>query len=97
MELLHNAEKAGVEVKEDMSDEDIKKAIITSQFPKANFDGKDDVYVQARYDATVEMLCEKNDAQTRAATSDLPPEAHADESDARERLITRMKNHGKED
>lgn len=97
MELLHNAEKAGVEVKEDMSDEDIKKAIITSQFPKANFDGKDDVYVQARYDATVEMLCEKNDAQTRAATSDLPPEAHADESDARERMIKRMKNHGKED
>ena len=97
MELLHNAEKAKVEVKEDMSDMDIKKAIITSQFPKANFDGKDDVYVQARYDATVEMLCEKNDAQTRAATSDLPPEAHADESDARERMIKRMKNHGKED
>ena len=53
MELLHNAEKAKVEVKEDMSDMDIKKAIITSQFPKANFDGKDDVYIQARYDSAV--------------------------------------------
>ena len=97
MELLHNAEKAGVEVKEDMSDMDIKKAIITSAFPKANFDGKDDVYVQARYDATVEMLCEKNDGETRKFTSDMPLEAHVDENDARNNMIKRLKNHGKED
>lgn len=97
IELLHNAEKAKVEVKEDMSDMDIKKAVILSTFPNAKFDGKDDVYIQARYDATVEMLCEKNDAQTRAATSDLPPENHADADDARKRMIERMKNHGKED
>lgn len=96
MELLHNAEKANVEVKEDMSDMDIKKAIIASAFPKANFDGKDDVYVQARYDATVEMLCEKNDGKTRQITSDLPPENHADENDARDKMIQRMKNHGME-
>ena len=76
---------------------DIKKAVVLSTFPNANFDGKDDVYIQARYDATVEMLCEKNDAQTRAATSDLPPENHADADDARKRMIERMKNHGKED
>ena len=97
IELLHNAEKAKVEVKEDMSEMDIKKAVILSTFPNAKFDGKDDVYIQARYDATVEMLCEKNDAQTRAATSDLPPENHADADDARKRMIERMKNHGKED
>ena len=97
MELLHNAEKAGVEVKEDMSDMDIKKAIITSVFPKANFDGKDDVYIQARYDATIEMICEKNDGKTRRFTSDVPPETHADENDARQRMIERMKNHGKEE
>lgn len=97
IELLKNAEKAGVEVKEDMSDMDIKKAVITASFPNANFDGKDDVYIQARYDATVEILCERNDAQTRAATSDLPPENHADADDARKRMIERMKNHGKED
>jgi hypothetical protein len=97
IELLHNAEKANVEVKEDMSDIDIKKAIITSQFPKANFDGKDDVYVQARYDATVEMLAERADSSTRQFTSDLPPTEHADENDARERMIKRMKNHGQEE
>lgn len=97
MELLHNAEKAGVEVKEDMSDMDIKKAVIMKSFPTANFDGKDEVYIQARYDATVEMICEKNDGKTRQFTSDTPPENHADENDARERMIKRMKNHGRED
>lgn len=97
IELLHNAEKAKVEVKEDMSDMDIKKAIITSQFPKANFDGKDDVYIQARYDSAVEMMVEKNDAAIRQATSDTPPETRADENDAREKMIQRMKNHGKEE
>ena len=97
MELLHNAEKAGVEVKEDMSDVDIKKAIITSQFPKANFDGKDDVYIQARYDSAVEMMVEKNDAAIRQATSNTPPENRVDENDARNKMIQRMKNHGKEE
>ena len=95
--LLHNAEKAKVEVKEDMSDLDIKKAIITSQFPKANFDGKDEVYIEARYDSAVEMISEKNDSTTRQFTSDVPPETHADENDAREKMIKRMKNHGKEE
>lgn len=97
MELLHNAEKAKVEVKEDMSDLDIKKAIITSQFPKANFDGKDEVYIQARYDSAVEMISEKNDSTTRQFTSDVPPENHVDENDARAKMIARMKNHGKEE
>lgn len=96
MELLHNAEKANVEVKADMSDMDIKKAIINSAFPNAKFDGKDDVYIQARYDATVEMLEERNDAKNRQVTSDLPPEVHADENVARNRMIERMKNHGQE-
>lgn len=97
IELLHNAEKAKVEVKEDMSDMDIKKEIIKSQFPKANFDGKDDVYIQARYDSAVEMMVEKNDAAIRQATSNLPPETRVDENDAREKMIQRMKNHGKEE
>jgi hypothetical protein len=97
IELLHNAEKAKIEVKEDMSDLDIKKAIITSQFPKANFDGKDDVYIQARYDSAIEMMVEKNDSTARQFTSDLPPQNRADENDAREKMIQRMKNHGKED
>lgn len=97
IDLLHNAEKAGVEVKSDMADVDIKKAVIAKVFPKANFDGKDDVYVQARYDATIEFLAEKTDEKTKQFTSDTPPVDHADENDARERMIKRMKNHGKEE
>jgi hypothetical protein len=96
MELLRNAEKAKVEVKADMSDMDIKKAVITSAFPNAKFDGKDDVYIQARYDATVEMLEAKADGSNRKFFSELPPESHADENDARNRMIARMKNHGQE-
>jgi len=96
IELLHNAEKAKVEVKKDMSDLDIKKAVIKSVFANANFDGKDDVYIQARYDATVEILAERADNNTRQFTSDVPPAEHADENDARERMIKRMKNHGEE-
>lgn len=96
MELLRNAEKAKVEVKADMSDMDIKKAIINSAFPNAKFDGKDDVYIQARYDATVEMLEAKADGSNRKFFSELPPESRADENDARNRMIARMKNHGQE-
>ena len=97
IDLLHNAEKANVEVKADMSDMDIKKAVIGKVFPSANFDGKDDVYIQARYDATIEILAERADANTKVFTSDLPPAEHSDENDARERMIQRMKNHGKEE
>lgn len=97
IDLLHNAEKAGVEVKSDMSDADIKKAVIAKVFPKANLDGKDDVYIQARYDSTIETLAERADTNTKIFTSDLPPAEHADENDARNRMIERMKNHGKEE
>lgn len=97
IDLLNNAKKAGVEVKSDMADADIKKAVITKIFPSANLDGKDDVYIQARYDATIETLAERADEKTKQFTSDLPPAEHADESDARERMIQRMKNHGKEE
>lgn len=97
IDLLHNAEKAGVEVKADMADADIKKAVINKVFPNAKFDGKDDVYIQARYDATVEILAERADNKNKQFTSDTPPANHADESDARERMIKRMKNHGKEE
>lgn len=42
-------------------------------------------------------MVEKNDSTTRQFTSDLPPENRADENDAREKMIQRMKNHGKEE
>ena len=93
MELYENAKKAGVEVKGDESEADIKKAVITKVFPKANLDGKDSAYIDARYDATVEMLENTADAHNRkviAGAGNL--ESHADSADdARQRMIDKMK------
>lgn len=99
MELLKNAEMAGVEVKGDESDIDLKKAIITKVFPKANLDGKDDVYIQARYDGAIENLSDEADAKSRQALANIADTTVKTDSsdDAREKMIARMKNHGKEE
>ena len=91
IERYKNAEKAGVEVKNDMKDADIKKAVIAKVFPKANLDGKDSAYIDARYDATVEMLAERADSNSRQVLADTPNN-HADSvDDARQRMIDKMK------
>lgn len=91
IELYKNAEKAGVEAKNDMKDVDIKKAVIAKIFPKANLDGKDSAYIDARYDATVEMLAERADSNSRQVLADTPNN-HADSvDDARQRMIDKMK------
>lgn len=101
MELLKNAEMAGVEVKGDESDVELKKSIIKKVFPKANLDGKDEVYIQARYDGAIENLSDEADAKSRQVlagkmTNSASPKM--DTSDvAREKMIARMKNHGKEE
>jgi hypothetical protein len=63
---LHDAaKKAGVEIKNDMSDDDIRKAVILSVFPESKFDGKDETYIAARFDATVELIKTRNDGKSR--------------------------------
>jgi uncharacterized protein len=56
VDLMSMAAGAGVEVKNDASDLDIKKEIILKQFPAANLDGKDDAYIAARLDAACELM-----------------------------------------
>lgn len=91
IELYKNADKAGVEVKNDMKDADIKKAIIAKVFPKANLDGKDENYLNARYDATIEILAEKADSTSRQVLSD-NMDIHSDSVDeARKRMIASLK------
>lgn len=97
MELLKNAEMAGVEVKGDESDVDLKKSIIKKVFPKANLDGKDETYIQARYDGAVENLGDENDSQSRMALSGIPQTNCDSSADAHRKMIARMKNHGKEE
>jgi hypothetical protein len=68
---LHDAaKKAGVEIKNDMSDADIQKAVILSVFPESKFDGKDETYITARFDATVEFLKTHADGVARVVAGE---------------------------
>lgn len=95
MMLIDAATRAGVEVKEDMADIDIKKAVITAIYPNVKLDGKDEVYVTARFDAAVEDLDAKNDGDSRAGLgSGLAVTGNStdrkDSASARQRMIDRM-------
>jgi hypothetical protein len=63
IKLLGSAEKAGVEVKDDMSDTDIKKAIILTVSPEAKekLDSADEIYLEARYDGAMEIIGKEDD------------------------------------
>lgn len=95
--LVETAKKADVEIKEDMSDIDVKKAVILKAFPKADEKLKDAeaVYIDARFDSAVEYLEERGDIkkENKEDISDFSksetPEINADES--RKKMIDRMK------
>ena len=64
MDLLALANDAKAEIKGDMSDMDIKKAIVLAVYPKTSLDGKSDEYIDARVDCAREDIAlenEKND------------------------------------
>jgi hypothetical protein len=86
--ILDAADRAGVEVKKDMSDADIKKAVIVSVFPTAKLDGKDEAYITARFDSAVETLETRTDGESRAVAGEHPKsEGRNDAADARQRMI----------
>jgi hypothetical protein len=92
--ILDAATKAGIEAK-DMKEPDIQKAVVMKVFPKANFDGKDQVYLDARFDGAVEQLAEVDvaDAATRevnAPVVDKKDEAPADSKKARQAYVDRL-------
>ena len=90
LELFKNAEKAGVELKGDEKDNDIKKLIILKVYPKANLDGKDDYYIDARYDGAVETLAEQTDNAVKTTLASATTNSDSVD-DARSRMIERMK------
>jgi hypothetical protein len=86
--LYDAADRAGVEVKDDMADLDIKKAVITAVFPKADLKDKDAAYISARYDSALEMLESHADGESRAVAGEVPsPETRTDSDSARKRMI----------
>jgi hypothetical protein len=86
--LYDAADRAGVEVKDDMADLDIKKAVITAVFPKADLKDKDEAYISARYDSAVEMLENRADGESRAVAGEVPTaETRTDSKAARDRMV----------
>jgi hypothetical protein len=91
------AKVLGTEVKLDaMKDRDIKVAVITKVHTDAKMDGKSDEYVQARFDAAIEI-----NSKIVAAAADTtqkvltPPQTRGDELDAtaaRKRMIEGLKS-----
>jgi hypothetical protein len=98
--LLDAAARSNVEVKKDMADIDIKKAVIMSVFPSAKLDGKDEVYIAARFDAAVEDLDARADGDNREVGGSLPSVDSAtrhDSAAAYQRMVDRMKSQSRGD
>lgn len=102
--LVETAKKAGVEVKGDEADIDLKKAVIAKVYADVKLDGKDENYIAARFDCAVEdlpkMLAAGADATVRAVTA---PVVKADSAEvnpaeaARQRMIDNLLNKGKKE
>lgn len=73
IDLMDKARSAGCEVRADMSEKELKTAVILKKFPKANLDGKDDNYIQARFDAACEAIAEDVENQSRHDAADINP------------------------
>jgi hypothetical protein len=91
--LFDAAERAGVVVKDGMNDLEIKKAVITAMYPSAKLDGKDEVYIAARFDAAVENLDSHVDGESRAVFGGAasPASSRNDAAAARQRMVEHMK------
>lgn len=68
--LVQAAKDTGVEIKADMSDKDIKVAVIAKADANFKADGRSDAYIDGRFDAALDSL--KPDASaSRQATSNI--------------------------
>jgi hypothetical protein len=86
--LYDAADRAGVEIKDDMADADIKAAVIKAVFEKADLKDKDETYISARFDAAVELLADRADGESRRVAGELPStEKRTDSASARQRMI----------
>lgn len=100
MDLLALANNAKAEIKGDMSDMDIKKAVVLAVYPKTSLDGKSDEYIDARVDCAREDIAlenEKNDTAnvnegnlptTKVDSVDSAKEAYA-------RMVERLNSQGR--
>lgn len=101
--LMDAAVMANVEIREDMTDIDIKKAVITAVHPNVKLDGKDEHYINVRFDIAEEELRNeedsKADGESRKVLGSLPSSdsrGRNDSSAAYQRMVGRLtsKNNG---
>lgn len=105
IDLEKTAEKAGIEVKDDATDESLKKEIILSVYPSAKekLDSCDAVYLDARFDGALESLNEdsgqsslkgdslKDETTKKKVDKTDGEDADRNSDDARKDMIARMK------
>lgn len=104
--LLDAAHLAKIEVKTDSKDSDLRNKVILYAFPDAKLDGRDEVYLQARFDSAYEII--KAGAQhdstsrmvgagvTNGGTDRADTVDRYDSEAARQRYIKNLENRGKE-
>ena len=100
MNLIALAGEAKAEVKADMSDLEIKKAIVMAVYPKTNLDGKDEVYISARVDCAREDLAlekeKKADANVMGANAPAVKNDNADSAkSAYDKMVERLRMQGR--
>jgi hypothetical protein len=78
VKILDAAKTAKVEIKDGMTEVEIQKAVIVSVFPKASLDGKDDKYIDARFDGAIEAMELQADAVNRQIGSSADTPANTD-------------------
>ena len=89
VELVETAKKhldADTDFSE-MSDMDVKKAVVAKRYPKANLDGKDEVYISARFDAAIE---DEPTSQEKETLEKPKAVVKNDSVSARDKMIARM-------
>lgn len=60
-DLLAQAAKARVEVREDMSDEDVRRAVISKVLPSVDIEGRDEAYVSGVFAAALGQVVSSSD------------------------------------
>ena len=103
LRILDAARVAEVEVTDGMAEVDIQKAVIMKVFPKAVLDGKDAVYIDARFDSAIEAKAIEAEGDADAETRKLKGDGHVDgdevvdASKAREKYVENLRNAHKGD
>ena len=92
LDLVGKAQKAGVEIREDMADLEIKKSVILKKFPNADLEGKDESYLSARFDCACDLIDQDAENKSRQDAAETSPHNNVTTT-AQERLDEAQKRY----